>query len=424
MAGSANKLTARMVSQAKTPGLFADGEGLFLQVTTGRDGSPRRSWLVRYTAPDGRRREMGLGRVEYLDLAEARQAARDARKRAAAGIDPIEARSAKKSEAAMAVARAISFQQCAEAFIAAHEASWKNAKHRQQWRNTLDRYVHPVIGQIAVSEIDQTMIMEVLDAIWHSKPETARRVRGRIESIIDWAIVRGHREGANPARWRHHLENVLPAADKVRRVQHHRAVPVAEMPAVYKALMTRTGAGADCLKLLILTATRFSEAAGARWREFDLLDRVWVIPPDRMKAGREHRVPLSQEAVRLLDTRRAMIGEPPAEALVFESDMRKSAKLSDMALTALMRRMGRTETVHGFRSTFRDFAAEETDFPSEVAEAALAHTVRDEVERAYRRSDLFVKRRNLAETWSKFCCSESRASAHVVRLRQGDRNGG
>jgi integrase len=259
---------------------------------------------------------------------------------------------------------------------------------------------------VAVANIDQAMVMKVLDPIWTTKTETASRVRGRIEAVLDWATVRGFRRGENPARWRGHLEKALPARTKVQRVQHHAAMAIDAIPGFMAQLRDRSGAGAQCLAFLILTASRYNEAAGARWGEIDLEKRVWTVPAERMKAGREHRVPLSDPTLEILRDRAKLRSGGKRETLVFGSDFRHDAQLSDMTLTAALRRLGRKETVHGFRSTFRDWAAERTSFPREIAEAALAHANADKVEAAYRRSDLFEKRRELMAAWALFCGDE------------------
>lgn len=395
----------------KTPGLYPDGGGLYLQVTVGRGGVIRRSWVLRYSAPDGRRREMGLGRADVVDLPKARELALEHRKVVAGGVDPLEAKAAQKAERALSAARSMTFKECAEAYIAAHEGSWRNDKHRAQWRSTLKTYAYPIMGSVAVADVDQAMVMKVLDPIWHTKTETASRLRGRIEAILDWAAVRGHRSGDNPARWRGHLQMALPAKSKTAPVQHHRAVPYADMPDLFAALGSRIGAGADCLRFLILTAARFSEAALMTWGEVDLERAVWTVPGGRMKGGRVHRVPLSADSLRVLKGRLPAGEKPDPDKLVFESDLRRGAALSQATMSALLRRMGRGETVHGFRSTFRDWAAEKTRFPREVAEAALAHALGDKVEAAYRRGDLFEKRRALMAAWAAFCMSKAQERA-------------
>lgn len=397
--GAANKLTDRMVRQAIVPGLYPDGLGLFLQVTVAKDRSPRRSWIARYTAPDGRRREAGLGKVEDIDLATARDVARNLRKQAKGGEDPLEVRKAKKLEAAAAKVAKITFKDASKSYIDSHETSWSNPKHGAQWRSTLETYVYPVFGAAPVDAVNVGAVMAVLEPLWSVKTETASRVRGRIELILDWAIAREYRSGPNPARWRGGLDALLPKRSKVKPVQHHSAMPHEELPELFKALRQRTGSGADCLAFTILSAARSGEAREARWSEIDLEKALWTIPAKRMKARREHRVPLPNLAVTILKTRAETHGN---EGLVFASDMRPGKPLSDATLTAVLRRLGRTETVHGFRATFRMWAAERSGFSREVVEMALAHTLESAVEAAYQRSDLLARRRELMAAWADY----------------------
>ncbi len=399
-----HRLSARTVATAKALGLYADGGGLYLQVTRSADGGRKRSWVLRFTAPDGRRREMGLGSAALVDLATAREAALAARKLAKSGVDPIAARVGERAEALASRAKVLSFRQCAEAYLAGHAASWKNAKHRWQWENTLQVHAYPVFGNLPVAEIDAALVMAVLDPIWLTKTETASRLRGRIEAILDWAQVRGLRKGDNPARWRGHLQKALPTIKKSLRVQHHPALPFSEMPAFMAKLAAQDGVSARALAFCILTATRTGETIYVRWSEIDLDNRVWIIPAARMKLAREHRVPLSTAAIAILRGMRANMRCDPGSTDFTFPGRRKGAPLSNMALLMTLKRMGRGDlTTHGFRSSFRDWAAERTDFAREVAEAALAHAVGDRVEAAYRRGDLFDKRRQLMEAWSQYC---------------------
>jgi len=387
-----------MIARLKEPGLYPDGGGLYLQVTRGVDGDARRSWVLRFRTIAGKPREMGLGSVLDVALADARVDADAARKLVRKGLDPIEEKKLARKEAIAEAVRAMTFKQCAEAYIAAHEASWKNPKHRQQWSRTLETYAYPVFGDLPVGSIDVALVTKVLDPIWQTKTETAARVRGRIESVLDWASVRGLRDGANPARWRGHLQRALPARSKVQRVRHHPALPYVELPAFVDQLRARRSLSARALEFLILTATRTSETTAAEWCEFDFKDGVWTIPSQRMKAGREHRVPLSRRALTLLRELK-LLGDP---RWVFPGN-KGNSHLSNMAMLQIIRGMDRpTLTVHGFRSTFRDWTAEQTDFPREVAEAALAHAIGDKVEAAYRRGDLFEKRRALMRAWAEF----------------------
>lgn len=296
------------------------------------------------------------------------------------------------------MAKAVTFEEAAERYIEAHKAGWKNAKHAAQWTTTLKTYAYPLIGESPVQAIDTGLVLKVLEPIWTTKTETANRLRGRIESVLDWARVRGYRERENPARWRGHLEQLLPAPSKVQRVQHHAALPYADLPKFMEALRAQDGVSASALEFAILTVARTGEVIGAKWSEIDLKERVWTIPAERMKAGKEHRVPFSARTLAILKSMKALgSGE-----YVFPGLNNKA--LSNMALLMLLRRMGREDiTAHGFRSTFRDWAAERTNFPAEVAEMALAHAVGDKVEAAYRRGDLFAKRRELMTAWAKAC---------------------
>jgi integrase len=401
----------------KTPGLYPDGAGLYLQITVGSEGAPRRSWVYRFRLPSGRAREMGFGSVEDVSLAMARQKRTEARSLVLEGIDPIEQRNAERAIAAASSAtqpaQKITFRRCATDYIEAHQKTWKNPKHAQQWPSTLERYVFPVFGDLPVAEIDQNLIMQVLDPIWQSKTETAARVRGRIETILDWAKVRGYRTGDNPARWRGHLQRALPPRAKVQRVTHFEAVPVREAPLVFQMLASRDNVGSRALQFAILTASRSNETRGATWREIDLDARVWIIPALRMKAGREHRVPLSSPAMALLKLQ----GDHGAKSdqHVFESLMRPGAPLSDQTLGKAMQRIGREETVHGWRSTFRDWVAECTDFPREVAEAALAHSNADKTEAAYFRSSMIEKRKALMNAWAVFVTGSDRAQTYSTK---------
>jgi len=379
------KLTTLSVRQQHRRGLFGDGGGLFLQVSE----RGAKSWIFRFKK-DGRLRVMGLGPVHTVSLAEAREAARLCRKARLGGIDPIDARRAGRIQERIEAARAMSFAECAAAYIAAHGAGWRNPKHAAQWPSTLAAYVYPIFGGLPVQAIDTGLVVKAIEPIWTTKPETASRVRGRIESVLDWAAARGYRQGENPARWRGHLENLLPKKSTVRRVEHHAALPYVEISAFMGELRGQEGIAARALAFAILTVARTGEVIGATWAEIDMAARIWTIPAERMKAGKEHRVPLSEAAIAILDQ--------------MDQGRDKVFPISNMAMAMLLRRMGRGDlTVHGFRSSFSDWCAERTAFPSEVREMALAHTVADKVEAAYRRGDLIEKRRALAEAWAKFC---------------------
>lgn len=396
-------MTATRVAKTKGPGRYADGNGLWLQVKP----SGSRSWLFRYTR-NGKARHMGLGPLRDVSLAHARAKAADCRKVLLDDRDPLDERRAARTEAQLADARAMTFRQCAEAYMAAHEATWKNAKHRQQWRSTLATYAHTKFGNLPVAGIDTALVMAVLEPIWTAKPETASRLRGRIEGILNWAKARGYREGENPAVWRGHLDQLLPARSKVRKVKHHAALPYSEIPTFMEDLRERLGMGARALEFAILTATRTGEVIGTTWDEID--SDVWTIPADRMKGGREHRVPLSKRALDILKS-------TPREGDMVFSGARAGAGLSNMALLATLRRMERSDlTTHGFRSTFRDWAAEQTAYPQEVAEMALAHAIADKTEAAYRRGDLFEKRVRLMRDWCRFCEATPAGTGQVVQI--------
>jgi integrase len=400
MARPEKRFTVRGVETIKKPGLHADGGGLYLHVS--KNGA--RSWIFRWKH-DGRLRDMGLGPLNTVTLAEARDKALACRKLKLDGRDPIEERRAQRQAVKLEGAKAMTFKDCAEAYIGAHRAGWKNPKHAAQWPSTLETYVHSIFGSLPVQAIDVGFVMKALEPIWNAKPETASRVRGRIESVLDWATARGYRQGENPARWRGHLENLLPKKSKVRQVEHHAALPYAEIGAFMAALRERDGIAARALEFAILTAARTAEVIGATWAEVDLEGCLWTIPAARMKAGKEHRVPLSAAAVAIL---RAM-AEVRTSEFVFPGNLAKQP-LSQMAMLMLLRRMGRDGlTVHGFRSAFSDWCAEQTAFASEVREMALAHTVGDKVEAAYRRGDLFEKRRQLAEAWARYCATPAAA---------------
>jgi integrase len=397
VARTINRLSHRKVETLKQPGMHGDGGGLYLQVTEGADGTPRKSWLFRY-AVGGRERQMGLGPLSDVPLAEARNRALAARELRRAGKDPIAEREAARAEASLVAAKTMSFDECATAYIAAHRAGWRNIKHASQWTNTIATYCSPVFGELPVQLVDVGLVMKAIEPLWATKPETAGRVRGRIERILDWAKVRGYRDGENPARWRGHLDHLLPARGKIRRVQHHAALAYAEIPAFVTALRGRNAIAARALEFAILTAARTGEVLGAKWSEIDLDARVWVIPAERMKAGREHRVPLADRALEIIKNMMAS----KQNDYIFYGDRR--ATLSNMSLLMLLRRMGRNDiTTHGFRSTFRDWVAEQTDCPSAVAEMALAHSIGNAVEAAYRRGDMLDKRRPLMAKWENYC---------------------
>jgi integrase len=394
MARKAKELSALEVNRLATPGRHSVGGVAGLELQINPNGA--RVWVLRVMIA-GKRREMGLGGFPDVTLAGARESARAARQKLKDGIDPIEEAKAKRSALYAARASALTFSEAASAYIAVREAEWTNDKHAKQWRTTLETYADPFIGKILVRDIGQAHILKVLEPIWKTKTETATRVRGRIESVLDWARVRGFRDGENPARWRGHLEVLLQSPGKVQAVEHHPALPYVDLPAFMDLLSKQEGQGARALELAILTAARSGEVRGADWEEFDLSEATWTIPASRMKAKREHRVALNEQAVAVL------MATPKAErtGLVFPNS--KGTPLSDMTLTAVLRRMGQTSiTVHGFRSTFRDWCSERTNYPRDVAEMALAHTIGNKVEAAYRRGDLFEKRQRMMREWGKF----------------------
>ena len=416
MAREIGKLKPLGVSRASKPGYYGDGGNLYLLV--GPTGA--KSWVFRYRVPaptpdnpkHSKLREMGLGPTHALSLAEARERAREWRRERLDGIDPIEARRSRRARIQLEAKKAMNFKQCAEAYIKSHSVGWKNPKHAAQWPSTLETYVYPAFGSLPVQGIDVGLVMNALEPIWTTKPETASRVRGRIESVLDWATARGYRKGENPARWRGHLENLLPKKTKVRRVEHHAALPYTELGEFIAELRQQEGVAARALEFAILTVARTGEVIGAKWSEINLAERLWTIPAERMKAGKEHRAPLSDAALAILGE----IQEIRQSDYVFPGG-KSGRPLSNMAFLMLLRRMGRGDlTVHGFRSTFSDWCSERTNFPAEVREMALAHTVSDKVEAAYRRGDLFQKRRQLMDAWARFAITTPTIAAEVVPI--------
>ena len=391
----AKELGSLAVSNLTEPGLhFVGGvPGLALQVTP----AGARSWTLRAVI-GGKRRDMGLGGYSPtgITLAKARAAAVEARDLIRKGIDPIRQQQQAQGALRAAMVEALTFKECADSYIKAHAASWKNAKHQQQWRNTLAQHAHPVLGELLVQDVKLSHVLLVLEPLWTTTNETAVRLRGRIELVLDWAAARGLRDGMNPARWRGHLDKLLAKPSKVNNREHHAALPVGEVGAFMGRLRDAEGMGARALEFLIFTASRSGEVRGATWAEIDTDAKVWTVPASRMKAGKEHRVPLSPEALALL----ASVPKVAATELVFPAP--RGGALSDMTLTAVVRRMAVPAVPHGFRSTFRDWAAERTSYPRDVAEMALAHAIGDKVEAAYRRGDLFEKRGLMMADWAKF----------------------
>lgn len=409
MARGNEKLKALFLDRlSQAPGLYGDGKGLYLRVST----ATARSWVYRYMI-EGRAREMGFGPYPAISLAQARALAGQARTLKALGQDPLAVREAEIAAQKAEAAKAVTFRYCADAYIKAREAEWKNAKHRAQWEATLNTYADPVIGDLSVQAVDVAALVKILEPIWKTKTETASRLRGRIESILDWAATRGFRTGENPARWKGHMENLFPKRARIQKTVHHAALPYSEIADFMVTLKQREGTAAKLLRFTILTAARTGEAVGARWDEIDFDQKTWTVPAERMKAGREHRVPLSKEAIEILTELRQSATQG---AFVFVGE-RSKKPISNMAMLMLLRRLGREDlTVHGFRSTFRDWAAERTGYPGEVAEAALAHVVGDKVEAAYRRGDLFDKRRRVMADWGRTCSAPSAGpTIHVLR---------
>jgi integrase len=403
-----NRLTSLRVTRAKRPGLYADGGSLYLRVAPG--GS--KQWILRYTALNGRMRDMSLGSLHTITLAEARERATDARKLRLDGIDPIDHKRARLAALRAADARAMTFEQCAREFIRDNEAEWTSPKHRGEWESTLRTYAFPLLGSLPVAAIDTPLVLKVVKPLWERIPVTAKRLLGRIENVLGWATVHHYRSGDNPARWQGHLEHALPALSKVARIEHHAALPYAQIGGFMAKLREDSSVGSWCLQFITLTAVRMGEALSAGWSEIDIANRVWVVPPRRMKGGREHRVPLSEPAIAVLKAMQAIRhnnwvfpgvreGRPIGENTVWR--LAKAAAGDD------------TTTVHGFRSTFRDWCSERTTFPREVAEMALAHAIPNAVEAAYRRGDLFDKRRKLMDAWAEFCAKPG-VSGSVVPI--------
>lgn len=402
-----DKLTALAVTRQKIHGLYSDGGGLYLQVTS----ATAKSWIFRYKQ-NGRTRDMGLGSITALPLAAARREAAACRLQRQSGLDPIAERKAARTRAALDSARSITLGEAAERFIEAMQDKWRNAKHAKQWRTTFTKYAATIAG-LPVASIDTALVLKVVEPLWKTRTETANRVRGRIEQVLDWAKVRGMRTGDNPARWRGHLDMALPKRSQVRKRKHHAAMPYSELPAFMARLRAIDSITARALEWTILTAARTTETTGAQWPELDMAENVWTVPAERIKAKRLHRVPLSRRAV-------AIVRELSAARLgkhVFPG--RKAGRgLSNAAMMALLERMLSSQfTVHGFRSTFRDWAAEQTNYPRELAEVALSHRVGDDTERAYQRGDLLEKRRKLMAAWENYCATPAGERGKILPMR-------
>ena len=409
MAREADRLNAAGVKTEKKAGYHPDGGGLYLQVS--KSGS--KSWIFRYTLA-GKPCEMGLGSYNAFTLAEARARAKVQRKLLTDGINPLETKRSDLLARRMAEANIITFDKAATAYIDSNSPAWRNAKHGDQWRNTIATYASPVIGKLPVSKIDTAHVLRILKPIWLEKTETAVRLRGRIEKILDWAKAQGYRSGDNPAAWRGHLDaGLLPAPSKVAAAGHHTALPWPEIGAFMAALRAVQGAGARAMEIIIMTATRTSEVLNAKWIEFDLDAKLWTIPKERMKSFKAHRVPLSDAVMAVLMAVKADSG---GGEYVF-SGRKAGTPLTNMACLQTLRRMGRGDlTVHGFRSTFRDWVSETTSYPRDVAEMALADTIEDKSEAAYRRGDLIEKRRALMADWAAHC-AVVHVSGDVVAIR-------
>lgn len=419
MARSINKLSALTISQKNDPGYYLDGAGLYLQVSK----AGTKSWVFKYTL-DSRSREMGLGSFNTVSLAEAREMARNNRQLLLQHQDPIEVRDMAAKARQIESAKRITFDECAKKYIATHRAGWKNPKHANQWENTLTTYCSPIMGSLYAADIDTGLILRCLESIWSTKTETATRVRGRIEKILDWATSRGYRKGENPARWKGHLEFSLAAPNTIAEVEHHPALPYKQIAMFIKELKTREGMAARALEFGTLTATRSGDIRGATWGEIDFNEKVWSIPVERMKQVKSslqklekfHCVPLSDRAIDILKQRKAEAGETKPSEIIFHSS--KNGELSDATLKAVIKRMNEIDgtpkwvdphcgnrqiTPHGMRAAFSTWAAECTTHNREIREKALAHVIGNETERAYQRGDLLEKRRALMTDWARYC---------------------
>ncbi|MCX7173399.1 MAG: tyrosine-type recombinase/integrase [Proteobacteria bacterium] len=418
MGRSIHKLTALAVAKANKPGArLSDGGNLYLRIST----QGVKSWCFMYSiggaaGQRGRQREIGLGPVHTVTLAEAREKAIALRKSLLDGIDPMQVRLTQRLEKS----RAITFDEATKTYIDIHRADWKNPKSAEQWTNTLASYASPVMGRFSCSEIDTELVIKCLSLIWETKTETATRVRGRIEKILDWATSRKYRSGENPARWKGHLEHSLASPRKLSPVEHHAALPYAKIGSFMAMIRKSTAPATKMLDFAILTASRSGEVRGATWSEIDIENKVWTIPAERMKMEREHRVPLSAAAIKILEHVGSRRDEIEPTDYVFPGP-KEGKPYSDAAMTATLKKLGRDDiTQHGFRSTFRDWAAECTNYPRDVAEMALAHAIGDKVEAAYRRGDLFDKRTRMMNDWAKYCAKVPAEGDNVIPMQQGN----
>ena len=411
----AEKFTALFVKHIKRPGKYPDGGNLYLKVRKStrqiKTEAVTKSWLFRYSR-FGKDTWLGLGPYPDVTLSEARDLATRERKKRHQGIDPLTDKRARQIAARTAHENMLTFAECAELYIESQAPGWSNPKHIEQWRSTLTNLAGPIIGHLPVDQIDTALIMRCVEPIWATKTETASRLRGRMESVLDWSAVRGYRKGDNPARWRGHLDKLLPRPSQVARVKHHAALPYTEVGSFMQQLRSDTGVASRALEFTILTAARTNEVIQAEWSEFDLNRKTWAVPAERMKSKRSHRVPLSAAAVAVLT---AVKGRD--KTYVFLGHKRHS-HLSNAAMMQVLKRLELSGiTVHGFRSTFRDWCAESTNYSADVAEMALAHALRDKTEAAYRRGDLFEKRVRLMTDWARYCSKPAKPAA-VVPIRQ------
>lgn len=412
----AEKLSASFVRTSKRPGKYPDGGNLYLQVSESvrKDATAiiTKSWLFRYSR-FGKDTWLGLGPFPDVSLSAARDLATAERKKKRQGIDPLTDKQTRQRAVRVAHDNMMTFAECADKYIDAQEPGWSNSKHVAQWRSTLKNIAGPVFGHLPIDQVDTALVLRCLEPIWNKKTETANRLRGRIESVLDWATVRGYRKGDNPARWRGHLDKLLPKPGKVAKVTHHPALSYQDIGEFMRQLRSDLGTAPRALDFTILTAARTSEVILAQWSEFDLDKNTWAVPAERMKARREHRIPLSKAAIAALKP------SDVSDSFVFPGHKRDS-HLSNGAMLQVLKRLGRSDiTVHGFRSTFRDWCAESTNYPADVAEMALAHTLRDKTEAAYRRGDLFDKRARLMSDWASYCARvSSKASVTPMRGRR------
>lgn len=402
------KLSSIYIQKINKGGRYGDGDGLYLQVSD----KSHKSWIFRYMK-NKKSREMGLGPLDLVSLAEARLKAAECRKVLLTGVDPIDANRLAREARALLEANAMTFADCANAYIESHKPGWKNAKHAEQWTNTLATYAKPIIGHLSIQDINTGLVMKVLEPIWYKKTETASRVRNRIELVISWATVRGYRNGENPARWRGHLDNLLPKKSNVQPVKHLTALPINELPSFLKKLRTLSGVVPLALEFQILTACRTNEVMGALWSEIDFYESVWTIPASRMKAKREHKVPLSARSLEILNILKAS-GQ---NEVVFPGRINKQL-CSNAFLALIKKRLGVKVTAHGFRSTFSDWASELTVHSREVVEMSLAHAIKDATEAAYRRGDMLLKRRQLMSDWENFCSASNETAAEVIKFQR------